>query len=169
MESIEFSQEYYLQKATEQGFLLPSSSKTLDPSCREFKPKSFIYSGIPTPSASPSRPKDKSYQMGEKKGSKKKTQRKRDGEREWEWKEAELEVVKDVWEEDGRRSGSDGVDGNGGGGGGGGNDIGGGGGGGDSGSSFGARKGVVAAGHPMAPRGKSWMIVTRKMMEECSY
>lgn len=163
---MEFSQEYYLQTATEKGYSFSSSPKTLNPNCREFNPKSFIYSGIPAASAPSFHPKSKRYAKGEKKTSKKKVQRKRDREREWEWNEAELEVVNNVWEEDGGRNGSGSVEGNRVGG----DDVGDGGGygGADSGSVIAPRNGVAVAGKPIAPRGKSWMIVTEKMVE-CSY
>ena len=86
--------------------------------------------------------------------------------------EAELEEVKDVWEEDIGGNGKGGGNGlpaagsgghcSGGGGGGGGVGVGVGGNGGDG-------WGVAAVvGKPTAPRGKSWMIVSEKMVEEYS-
>jgi hypothetical protein len=175
MEAITFSQEYYLQKASQTGHPFSPSNKSLNPRCREFKPKSFMYSGIhPTPSH-PSRPKRKDHpKRDKKKGDKKEGSGSRDGGREWEWMEAELEEVKDVWEEDIGEKGNAGgngipvtgtgnrlCSGRGGGGNGGGS-------GGDAGVNGDKGWGIAVDGKPTAPRGKSWMIVSQKMMEEYS-
>jgi hypothetical protein len=112
--------------------------------------------------------------------------------REWEWMEAELEEVKDVWgEAAGEIIGGDGDSGIGkgdaglragtAGGGVAGGAIGASGGGGDGvivvggvggvgGNGGTKRKGdkICVAGKIIAPRGKSWMIVTQKMVE-CSF
>jgi hypothetical protein len=162
MDTMDFSQEYYLQRATENDCSFSASPKTLNPNCREFSPKSFIYSGISAASAPPFRPKNKRHAKGEKKKVKKEVKGRRDGpdgEREWEWDEAELEVVNNVWEEDGGRSGSGSVEKNGRGSGDGDD---------HSEKVISPRNGVAVAGKPIAPRGKSWMIVTQKMAK-CSY
>jgi hypothetical protein len=180
MESVEFSQQYYLQKAPEAGYpFLNSSRKSLNPRCREFTPKSFVYSGIHSTPSRPSRPKKDNARRERK--VKKEIAGVKHAPREWEWMEPELEEVKDVWgEATGEIIGGDGDSGIGKGDPG---HRGGKAGGGVAGGAIGAsvvgvvggvggnggtkRKGdeIDVAGKIIAPRGKSWMIVTQKMVE----